>query len=1338
MEIASWADYVATKGGRIPDWAVVSQDLGSPEALAALLHSALDYLATPPTTTAAALQNETQGFLLQRLGDQRHFATAVVCFVHDRVRSGGGGLNSRVLELLPKAFTRVARLATTSDPLFASARMPGAAWRDLVVERLCSYKWERGVAIPLASALESACLPAAAMKWVVAALVRHLSSADAAHVAALLRQLLVLCKAQESLRLEILLGICRFFEQKHVTATLEDRKLEAASLLQLCFAMRQDHGLASDMLKWVKKTKGAKLSPFSLSLLFGISSITRFETPVREMLKSNLLMTIKDYDVRSHSAWLKEDFLAGTSFTSLVREIVEKSLNVDVIMSGLVAFAFYLLDTPSTYDRSEDGAEPRSLSDAGSRFLHMACTKFPDLSHHIAEQILSRILALAPHLPQLVTTLCGLFARFPRQCLARSEASLRRVLLDYHLLPEQSCAELIAAAAPLLLQRVVDGAAPSASSLGRTTSSSGGMFGDLAMCLRKGVFCKEVAVRRAAVSAIVSLLVLLGEGEAEEAAGAGSGETTAATQMDLIYVLRRCLSQQTEVREHLYRRLAKMVAERPSLGILAMEIISPHFLRYCEENAAVKAPVKLDDCFTGSVVTEPFGALFQCVVKLVLAVPESESELFPVNRSFLTKIAERLIACDPVDFDIDAKRDAEAEQDTMRAKVKMLVSVDYSLLEFLALAGPDNCRGLIVRLFLKSSQLLAVFVDKRKRRGEHQSGISIEGASALIQRLMLYLGDQDHVWGDLLKRIASELADLLRQRAKSCEEDRPDSLKQLTEVAVLIFAKIRDGSLAKRKPTMLALLDVFQCIVQVTKKEHGKLFDHEVFTQGRNKDKPIAAAIASFQEMVVKTIEDNKDATREASTFVQCILTTLQGATTGAELESAEHSPMALLHWSASVFSEFGPLDSTLARACLDLSFYVIRSRAVNEEEVELLSATTKRYYSAWVDFGGESQTPGSQENSTDSNMAPAAQYVNNYLGFALDEVTWAIGKIAAAAAADDADEDAVYAWRVKASERMAHVQRVLQEVMNTKMPMDAVDCALRIAVRMFSVMTAMVKNETWFKELTPQMTKTLELAAGIRSALVQIVIRIVQDEKENMQLDRVDKKGKKAGKAKKSGWEAKSMPLLTYNIEQFERHLIIFSKKVSPKVLKYVKRSTARDFRIDANGIEELSAETLDDEEDDDEDVLETGETGDAAGVADEEEEEDDDEAESEMSRKALLRGRNKRLRAAAARDDEDDDDDEDGGEETVGETIGETIGETFGETFGDDSGGTRGVAGGGDEEEEDDAEGDEDGEVVGPSQVAGDDEEDEDGEEEEEEEEGRRADEEEHSGDDDSEALL
>ncbi|KAI8928550.1 FANCI solenoid 4-domain-containing protein [Entophlyctis helioformis] len=71
----------------------------------------------------------------------------------------------------------------------------------------------------------------------------------------------------------------------------------------------------------------------------------------------------------------------------------------------------------------------------------------------------------------------------------------------------------------------------------------------------------------------------------------------------------------------------------------------------------------------------------------------------------------------------------------------------------------------------------------------------------------------------------------------------------------------------------------------------------------------------------------------------------------------------------------------------------------------------------------------------------------------------------------------------------------------------------------------------------------------------------------------------KKRGRAKQQlGQDTKMVPNLVYQVEQFERHLIKLTKRSKTNLARFIKRSTARDFRIQ---VQKIASESEDSDTD-------------------------------------------------------------------------------------------------------------------------------------------------------------
>lgn len=67
---------------------------------------------------------------------------------------------------------------------------------------------------------------------------------------------------------------------------------------------------------------------------------------------------------------------------------------------------------------------------------------------------------------------------------------------------------------------------------------------------------------------------------------------------------------------------------------------------------------------------------------------------------------------------------------------------------------------------------------------------------------------------------------------------------------------------------------------------------------------------------------------------------------------------------------------------------------------------------------------------------------------------------------------------------------------------------------------------------------------------------------------------------------ESKAVPNLIYLLEQYDRILIQYDKKVKSNLVSFVKRSTARDFKIEAEQIQFETQRVVEEEEKEEEEL--------------------------------------------------------------------------------------------------------------------------------------------------------
>lgn len=102
------------------------------------------------------------------------------------------------------------------------------------------------------------------------------------------------------------------------------------------------------------------------------------------------------------------------------------------------------------------------------------------------------------------------------------------------------------------------------------------------------------------------------------------------------------------------------------------------------------------------------------------------------------------------------------------------------------------------------------------------------------------------------------------------------------------------------------------------------------------------------------------------------------------------------------------------------------------------------------------------------------------------------------------------------------------------------------------------------------------DLIAGSLSPNIYIMIPLVQQAeaelaKEVLEAKRLKKaKGKASTIAAKAARESKLLPTLIFNVELFDKHILEIARKTNVMLVDQIHRSTARDFRIQTEELEE------------------------------------------------------------------------------------------------------------------------------------------------------------------------
>ncbi|KAJ3311173.1 hypothetical protein HDU76_003199 [Blyttiomyces sp. JEL0837] len=213
-----------------------------------------------------------------------------------------------------------------------------------------------------------------------------------------------------------------------------------------------------------------------------------------------------------------------------------------------------------------------------------------------------------------------------------------------------------------------------------------------------------------------------------------------------------------------------------------------------------------------------------------------------------------------------------------------------------------------------------------------------------------------------------------------------------------------------------------------------------------------------------------------------------------------------------------------------------------------------------------------------------------------LDEIYWIISRMklmySVVTIFGNDFEDAFLKIENVICDYMVELVIVQYNLLRAKMTETAFEPLLKSLTRTFKGLTQYTQYKIKRShDATPAYLKLLETVTKELRETINIVVPAMQQEAADEPAPKLKKDSKEKGKDKKvnskkrkrSGRTLKSMPLVTFQIEQFERFLIALNKKISANLLKYVKRSTARDFKIDTKKLVFFESDQEDDSEDGD-----------------------------------------------------------------------------------------------------------------------------------------------------------
>ncbi|KAI7743443.1 hypothetical protein M8C21_011294 [Ambrosia artemisiifolia] len=445
----------------------------------------------------------------------------------------------------------------------------------------------------------------------------------------LVYQLLVLASKGVNKR-EVIEGIVVFFGGK---GCLEKgglsivREVEGTVLLHVNFAVKQDPSLGQEVMALVRSDVWV-IDHFVVGLLLSIGRIRRYSENAMGTLKTALTTAYKDYKFSRHCKWLpdglKKEYLQNAILTetAVLRAVNESNYGREHIVPSIVQLGFVLLESVEEMSHQELGNTGLIGSqELGLQMLKSLFEVHDMARNEIIEQCKFRILSLKPDQSLSIIRLLGnLVKNYPHPML--EYISHLKELLDYFgFMQSKVASHLIDVLLPLI-------------------KFSHNLQDYIILVVRKAMFRQEDQIRLAAAGAIINLIIAERQSKqnkpcffqesSSQASSSQVHEVPPVTGSDLFKelsgLLQRCLYQQAKVKEVIYRGLLKLVLVDPLTAGAVFDFLLPHFLKFYNEEGQLNLIqcVKTDN--SKICVVEPLDDLLSCVSWILLLQPQAKSD----------------------------------------------------------------------------------------------------------------------------------------------------------------------------------------------------------------------------------------------------------------------------------------------------------------------------------------------------------------------------------------------------------------------------------------------------------------------------------------------------------------------------------------------------------------------------------------------------------------------------------------------------------------------------------------------------------------------------------------
>ncbi|NXE25589.1 FANCI protein, partial [Ardeotis kori] len=1091
--------------------------------------------------------SEIIGLLMLEARQLPGHALAELATLFVDVIKGGSLSNGKSLELFSTVLTA---LANSKESLtYGKGELNGEEFKKQLINTLCSSKWDPRSVIHLANMFRDIPLSGEELQFVVEKILRMFPKLDLQEIPPLVYQLLLL--SAKGSKKTVLEGIIGFFNQldkrqkeeqrvpqsvdlEVATMPLDQlRHVEGTVILHIVSVISLDQDIGEELIRHLKteqqKDPGRALCPFSVALLLSVAVKHRLQEQIFDFLKTSITRSCKDLQFLQASKFLQDLFPQQYDVTAVILEVVKNSaFGWDHVTQGLVDLGFSLMESfepkkpfggkaaDTSYGLSKMPAQQACRLGA-SILLETFKVVHEPIRSDILEQVLNRVLTKAASpVSHFIDLLSSIVVSAPL-VLQTSSSKVTETFDNLSFLPIDTVQGLLRAVQPLL-------------------KVSMSVRDSLILVLQKAIFSRQLDARKAAVAGFLLLLrnfkVLgsLSSSQCSQAIGATQVQAdvhacynSAANEafcLEILGSLRRCLSQQADVRLMLYEGFYDVLRRNSQLASSIMETLLSQIKQYYLPQPDLLPPLKLEGCIMAQgdqiFLQEPLAHLLCCIqhclawykstVHLCQGAEdddEDEEEVgFEQNfEEMLESVTRRMIKSELEDFELDKSADFSLSSGVgvknsiyaiqVMGICEVLIEYNFNIGNF-SKNNFEDVLGLFT-CYNKLSEILKEKAGKNKSTLGNKTARSFLSMGFVSTLLTALFRDdaQSHEESLAVLRSSTEFlryaVSVALQKVQQLEEtgqtDGPDgqnpekmfqNLCKITRVLLWRYTSIptvvEESGKKKGKSISLlcleGLLRIFNTVQQLYAAKIPQFLQALDITDGDaeatdiNVTEKAAFQIRQFQRSLVNQFSSAEDDFNSRET--QLLITVL--STLSKLLDPASQQFLQFLSWTVKICKENALEDIACCKGLLSLLFSL---HVLYKSPVSLLRELAQDIHACLGDIDQDVEVESRSHFAIVNAKTAAPTVCLLVLGQAdkvLEEVDWLIKKLSSLGS-DTSEDSSQASNQTQALEKGVILQlgtllTVFHELVQTALPAGScVDTLLRSLSKTYAILTSLIKH---------------------------------------------------------------------------------------------------------------------------------------------------------------------------------------------------------------------------------------------------------------------------------------